>query len=204
MMRKYIVVLALSLVGFGLTGCLFLYNIGGPTSELTLSEARELINNDMREACSSLAEDDILLRLLGWYPGADGALDKHDLLIERISVCETAEADNTDETEKGPFCDVNSTGYTECLSECTLCNAMIIEAVYPATDREDVTDVCYYMTKTDIETLIALYRADATAGVSIEEAIVEATESCNEEPGDTGEVSICTACRISIIEYVRE
>ncbi len=204
MMRKYIAILALPLVALGLTGCLFLYNIGGPTPELTLSEARELINNDMRRACSSLAEDDILLRLLGWYPGAAGALQKHDLLMERITVCETAEADNTDESEYGPFCDVNSSGYSECLSDCTLCNAMIIEAVYPATDRKDVTDACYYMTKTEIETLTALYRADANDGVLLEDAIVEAAESCYEEPGDTGEVSICTACRISIIEYVRE
>ncbi len=199
-MHKIITIPLLLLILVALPGCLFLYGLGQQAAELTLSEARALVNNDMRQACSSLTEDDIVSRLLDWQYVLEGALPKYELLKSRLDVCEEEAPLTEDELPDSPSCGASSNGFADCMKDCAVCNALIIREVYPPTERYDVNVACYYLTSGEIDTLIALYDDNLAEGLTISEQIEGAVEACQEEPGDTGDPSICTACRTAVIE----
>lgn len=166
----------------------------GLSSVLTREQVRELVTNDIRAACPTLAEAEIVDRLLAWQFRNEGVLPREELLETRLRACESG--------GDKPSCPADTEDFVECMGDCAWCNDVLIDTVHRNVFRGDINDACYFASDVEIEALIAVAQGDWAAGVSRRDAIADAVDSCLLEPGDTGEYPICGACRITIIDFV--
>ncbi|MCP4590367.1 MAG: hypothetical protein GY842_06470 [bacterium] len=163
-------------------------------SPLTREQMRELVTNDIRAACPTLAEAEIVDQLVAWQFRNDGVLPREELLETRLRVCESGGGN--------PTCPADTEDMVECMVDCAWCNDVLIDTVHLGVFPSDVDDACYFASDAEIETLMTVAQGDWVAGVSRRDAIADAVDSCLLEPGDTGEYPFCGACRITIIDFV--